>query len=161
MTPLTPDGRLEEGVFRALIDALVPDLDGLFVLDCIASGALWVDMTDLDVDVLLSAPQKGWSGSPCANSDGKIAAPTGEESERGAWMGDPNADVDEQLTHHGGVLDQRADFDHRGRRANRTEDLAVRAGRFFPAGNVRDEKPRAHNVAHLRARLFERRLDVA
>lgn len=39
---------------------------GLFVLDCIASGALWVDMTDLGVDVLLSAPQKGWSGSPCA-----------------------------------------------------------------------------------------------
>ncbi len=40
--------------------------DGLFVLDCIASGALWVDMTQLGVDVLLSAPQKGWSGSPCA-----------------------------------------------------------------------------------------------
>ncbi|GAB3448297.1 aminotransferase class V-fold PLP-dependent enzyme [Phycicoccus ginsengisoli] len=39
---------------------------GLFVLDCIASGAMWVDMTDLGVDVLLSAPQKGWSGSPCA-----------------------------------------------------------------------------------------------
>ncbi len=39
---------------------------GIFVLDCIASGALWVDMTDLGVDVLLSAPQKGWSGSPCA-----------------------------------------------------------------------------------------------
>ena len=39
---------------------------GLFVLDCIASGALWVDMGDLGVDVLLSAPQKGWSGSPCA-----------------------------------------------------------------------------------------------
>jgi aspartate aminotransferase-like enzyme len=39
---------------------------GLLVLDCIASGALWVDMTDLGVDVLLSAPQKGWSGSPCA-----------------------------------------------------------------------------------------------
>ena len=39
---------------------------GLFVLDCIASGALWVDMADLGVDVLLSAPQKGWSGSPCA-----------------------------------------------------------------------------------------------
>ena len=36
------------------------------VLDCIASGALWVDMTDLGVDVLLSAPQKGWSGSPGA-----------------------------------------------------------------------------------------------
>jgi len=39
---------------------------GLLVLDCIASGALWVDMGDLGVDVLLSAPQKGWSGSPCA-----------------------------------------------------------------------------------------------
>jgi aspartate aminotransferase-like enzyme len=39
---------------------------GLMVLDCIASGALWVDMADLGVDVLLSAPQKGWSGTPCA-----------------------------------------------------------------------------------------------
>jgi aspartate aminotransferase-like enzyme len=38
---------------------------GLFVLDCIASGALWVDMRDLGVDVLISAPQKGWSGTPC------------------------------------------------------------------------------------------------
>lgn len=39
---------------------------GVFVLDCIASGALWVDMADADVDVLISAPQKGWSGSPGA-----------------------------------------------------------------------------------------------
>ena len=39
---------------------------GVFVLDCIASGALWVDLAELGVDVLLSAPQKGWSGSPCA-----------------------------------------------------------------------------------------------
>ncbi len=39
---------------------------GLFVLDCIASGALWVDMRDSGVDVLLSAPQKGWSSSACA-----------------------------------------------------------------------------------------------
>ena len=38
---------------------------GLFVLDCIASGAMWVDMQALGVDVLISAPQKGWSGSPC------------------------------------------------------------------------------------------------
>jgi aspartate aminotransferase-like enzyme len=37
---------------------------GLFVLDCIASGAIWVDMVDVGVDVLVSAPQKGWSGSP-------------------------------------------------------------------------------------------------
>lgn len=38
---------------------------GLFVLDCIASGTTWVNMKDLLVDVLISAPQKGWSGSPC------------------------------------------------------------------------------------------------
>jgi aspartate aminotransferase-like enzyme len=38
---------------------------GLFVLDCIASGAIWVDMKSIGVDVLISAPQKGWSGPPC------------------------------------------------------------------------------------------------
>jgi aspartate aminotransferase-like enzyme len=37
---------------------------GLFVLDCIASGTIWVDMADIGVDVLVSAPQKGWSGTP-------------------------------------------------------------------------------------------------
>lgn len=39
---------------------------GLFVLDCIASGALWVNMRQIGVDVLLSAPQKSWSSMPCA-----------------------------------------------------------------------------------------------
>ncbi len=39
---------------------------GLFVLDCIASGAIWVDMRTSNIDVLISAPQKGWSASPCA-----------------------------------------------------------------------------------------------
>ncbi|TAM32945.1 MAG: alanine--glyoxylate aminotransferase family protein [Rhodanobacter sp.] len=39
---------------------------GMFVLDCIASGALWIDMEKVGVDVLLSAPQKTWSASPCA-----------------------------------------------------------------------------------------------
>ena len=38
---------------------------GLFVLDCVASGALWVDMRAVGADVLISAPQKGWSSSPC------------------------------------------------------------------------------------------------
>ena len=38
---------------------------GMFVLDCIASGTVWVDMKATGVDVLISAPQKGWSGSPC------------------------------------------------------------------------------------------------
>jgi aspartate aminotransferase-like enzyme len=56
---------LPDEYLRAVSDA-THEAGGLFVLDCIASGALWVDMTDLGVDVLLSAPQKGWSGSPCA-----------------------------------------------------------------------------------------------
>ncbi|ART80755.1 aminotransferase class V-fold PLP-dependent enzyme [Oceanisphaera avium] len=41
------------------------EVGGLFVLDCIASGATWVDMKACGVDVLLSAPQKGWSSAPC------------------------------------------------------------------------------------------------
>ena len=38
---------------------------GMFVLDCVASGAMWVDMGACGVDILLSAPQKGWSAPPC------------------------------------------------------------------------------------------------
>jgi len=48
------------------VAAATHEVGGLVVLDCIASGSLWVDMTDVGIDVLLSAPQKGWSGSPCA-----------------------------------------------------------------------------------------------
>lgn len=46
--------------------AAVHRVGGLFVLDCIASGTIWVDMQKAGVDVLISAPQKGWSSSPCA-----------------------------------------------------------------------------------------------
>jgi aspartate aminotransferase-like enzyme len=46
------------------IAAAVHSVGGMFVLDCIASGAIWVDMQDCGVDVLISAPQKGWSASP-------------------------------------------------------------------------------------------------
>jgi aspartate aminotransferase-like enzyme len=46
------------------IAAAVHSVGGMFVLDCIASGAIWVDMIDCGVDVLISAPQKGWSASP-------------------------------------------------------------------------------------------------
>jgi aspartate aminotransferase-like enzyme len=42
------------------------DVGALFVLDCIASGTVWVDMAKTGVDILISAPQKGWSASPCA-----------------------------------------------------------------------------------------------
>ena len=39
---------------------------GMFVLDCVASGAMWVNMREIGVDILISAPQKGWSASPCS-----------------------------------------------------------------------------------------------
>ncbi|NKB59412.1 MAG: aminotransferase class V-fold PLP-dependent enzyme [Alphaproteobacteria bacterium] len=54
---------LPNDYMRAVADA-VHDVGGLFVLDCIASGAIWVDMVATGVDILISAPQKGWSASP-------------------------------------------------------------------------------------------------
>ncbi len=55
---------LPDDYIRAVAEA-VHSVGGLFVLDCVASGAIWVDMKACGVDVLISAPQKGWSGSPC------------------------------------------------------------------------------------------------
>ncbi|MEY3380639.1 MAG: aminotransferase class V-fold PLP-dependent enzyme [Hylemonella sp.] len=57
---------LPDDYIRKVTEA-VHEVGGLFVLDCIASGCMWVDMEATGVDVLISAPQKGWSGSPaCA-----------------------------------------------------------------------------------------------
>ena len=57
---------LPDDYLKAVADA-VHAVGGLFVLDCIASGAMWVDMQATGVDLLISAPQKGWSSSPaCA-----------------------------------------------------------------------------------------------
>ena len=55
---------LPDDYLQAVADA-VHAVGGLFVLDCIASGAMWVDMKATGVDILVSAPQKGWSSSPC------------------------------------------------------------------------------------------------
>ena len=55
---------LPDSYLKAVGDA-VRAVDGLFVLDCVASGTVWVDMVASNVDVLISAPQKGWSASPC------------------------------------------------------------------------------------------------
>lgn len=46
------------------VAAAVHSYGGMFVLDCIASGTVWLNMADLGIDVLISAPQKGWSASP-------------------------------------------------------------------------------------------------
>lgn len=56
---------LPDDYIRAVANA-VHSIGGIFVLDCIASGTIWVDMEACGVDVLISAPQKGWSSSPCS-----------------------------------------------------------------------------------------------
>lgn len=56
---------LPDDYMRGVADA-VHAVGGLFVLDCVASGTIWVDMEKSGVDVLISAPQKGWSASPCS-----------------------------------------------------------------------------------------------
>ncbi|MEI7949424.1 MAG: aminotransferase class V-fold PLP-dependent enzyme [Gammaproteobacteria bacterium] len=55
---------LPDSYMRAMADA-VHEVGGLLVIDCIASGTIWLDMKKLGIDVLISAPQKGWSASPC------------------------------------------------------------------------------------------------
>jgi aspartate aminotransferase-like enzyme len=54
---------LPDDYIKALSDA-VHSVGGMLVLDCVASGAIWIDMKELGVDILISAPQKGWSASP-------------------------------------------------------------------------------------------------
>lgn len=62
----TASGIILPNDYLKRVAAAVHETGGLFVLDCVASGAVWVDMQDCGVDVLISAPQKGWSASPCA-----------------------------------------------------------------------------------------------
>src|SRR6056297_35663 len=71
------------------------EVDGLFILDCVASGAVWVDMEASMVDVLITAPQKGWSSSPSAgmvmlNERARARADAAKSSsfacDLGAWL---------------------------------------------------------------------------
>ncbi|WP_370680042.1 aminotransferase class V-fold PLP-dependent enzyme [Comamonas sp. GB3 AK4-5] len=55
---------LPDDYLRTISEA-AHDVGALMVLDCVASGAMWVNMEKTGVDVLISAPQKGWSSSPC------------------------------------------------------------------------------------------------
>ncbi len=85
---------LPDDYLRQVADA-VHAHGGMFVLDCIASGTIWVDMQATGVDVLISAPQKGWSGSPCAafvmlNEKARDAALSGKTTsfacDLGKWL---------------------------------------------------------------------------
>lgn len=60
----TSAGMILPDEYLTAVGEATRQVDGIFVLDCIASGTIWVDMKERNVDVLLSAPQKGWSGPP-------------------------------------------------------------------------------------------------
>lgn len=62
----TSSGIILPDSYLKAMAAAAHDVGALMVLDCIASGAIWVDMKATGVDVLISAPQKGWSASPSA-----------------------------------------------------------------------------------------------
>ena len=61
----TSTGMILPDEYMKKISDAVHDVGGVFVLDCIASGTVWVDMKELGVDVIISAPQKGWTGPAC------------------------------------------------------------------------------------------------
>lgn len=61
----TASGMLLPDDYLRQVSEAVHAVGGLMVLDCVASGAVWVDMESVGIDVLVTAPQKGWSGSPC------------------------------------------------------------------------------------------------
>ena len=62
----TASGLILPDEYLQRVAAAVHAHGGLFVLDCVASGAIWLDMQRCGVDVLLTAPQKVWSAVPCA-----------------------------------------------------------------------------------------------
>ncbi|MBF0657384.1 alanine--glyoxylate aminotransferase family protein [Psychrobacter sp. NZS113] len=62
----TSSGIILSADYIKALSAAVHSVGGLLVIDCIASGCVWLDMQDLGIDVLISAPQKGWSSTPCA-----------------------------------------------------------------------------------------------
>ncbi len=62
----TASGMMLSDDYIATLAKAVHDVGGLLVIDCIASGCVWLDMKALGIDVLITAPQKGWSSTPCA-----------------------------------------------------------------------------------------------
>ena len=62
----TASGMILPNDYLKAVAEAVHSVGGLFVLDCVASGTVWVDMKDVGIDILISARQKGWSASPCA-----------------------------------------------------------------------------------------------
>jgi aspartate aminotransferase-like enzyme len=91
----TSSGIILPDDYISAVTAACRDVGALFVLDCIASGCVWIDMNKLGVDVLISAPQKGWSSTPAAglvmlSEAGKDAVKSGTSTsfaiDLGKWL---------------------------------------------------------------------------
>lgn len=91
----TASGMILPDDYLSAVAAAVHGVGGIFVLDCIASGTIWVDMKATGVDVLISAPQKGWSAQPSAGlvmmndrarDIAKAAASTSFAVDLGKWL---------------------------------------------------------------------------
>ena len=62
----TSAGLLLPDAYLKTVADCAHEVGAVMVLDCVAAGTLWVDMTAIGIDVLITAPQKGWSSTPCA-----------------------------------------------------------------------------------------------
>ena len=100
----TASGILLPDDYIRRVAAAVHAVGGLFVLDCIASGTLWVNIGELGVDVLISAPQKGWSGTPCAGLVmlGERALAAVEQSKSTSFAADLKKWLDIMRAYEGG-----------------------------------------------------------
>jgi len=105
----TAAGMLLPDDYVRRLAAAVHAVGGVLVLDCVASGALWVDMQQLDIDVLISAPQKGWSGTPATgyvllSEHGRAAVEASTSSsfalDLKAWLGIADAYVEGRTPYH-------------------------------------------------------------
>ncbi|GAB94859.1 aspartate aminotransferase-like enzyme [Kineosphaera limosa] len=143
----TASGILLPDDYVRAVAAATHEVGGLFVLDCIASGAAWVDMADLGVDVLISAPQKGWSGSPCAGfvmlRGDALAAVEASTSTSFAvdtkkWLGITMGYLDGVTGYHATMPTDALAHDVAVMRETRDRGLeAVRAAQFDLGGKVR------------------------
>jgi aspartate aminotransferase-like enzyme len=105
----TASGLLLPDDYLQAVGAATREVGGLFVLDAIASGALWVDMVAADVDVLLSAPQKGWSGTPGVGyvmlgdrgrAGAEASRPTSFALDLGKWLSITDGYVEGRAAYH-------------------------------------------------------------
>ena len=98
----TSAGMIIPDAYIAELAAAVHAVGGILVLDCIASGCIWVDMKALGVDVLISAPQKGWSGPACM---AMVALGQGALDRMGESEADPSGTFALSLRKWKGIMD--------------------------------------------------------